>query len=401
MIALNRTNPIISYMDNQKYQVKLGNLQLEIFSRPGISNWELSSPLARLIVENIVFRPAEHVFLFGCLHGALPAYLALTVKAGQLSITDHNVSALELTRLTLSANNAPDVDILENIELPLEYEHRFNVVLIQIPKGRSLARRWLLQAYRSLTDEGSLYIVGSNRLGIQSVVKDTQELFGPGRILAYKKGSRLTHFIKHTGEHTLPAWAESPGLAPRTWVEFSISVSNHTFEIRSLPGVFSYDRLDEGTQMLLESIQIPAGAKVLDAGCGYGIIGLFAADQGAELVHMIDNNLLAVEASRETLSVNGIKNAQVIAGDLLNPYLPDHYDFVLSNPPFHTGQAVDYQVAHTLIENSYQALKLGGRLIIVANRFIRYNRLIREIFGNISILAESSKFHVLSGLKSG
>jgi 16S rRNA (guanine1207-N2)-methyltransferase len=401
MIALNKHTPTTSHLDKQKFQVKLGNLQFEIFSQTGMPNWKLSSPLARLVVENIVFRPADRVLLFGCLQGALPAYLALTVSTGQLSITDHNFSALELVRLTLSANSAPDADMLEQIELPLGYEGRFNVVLIQIPKGRSLTRRWLVQAYQALTDEGSLYIVGSNRLGIQSIVMDAQELFGLGRILSYKKGSRLAHFIKHAGEHPLPDWAKSPGVAPHTWVEFSIRLSNRTFKIRSLPGIFSYDRLDEGTEMLLGAVQIPSSAKVLDAGCGYGIIGLFAAVEGAGFVHLIDNNLLAVEASRETLSVNGINNAEVSAGDLLNPWFPDQYDLVLSNPPFHAGQAVDYQVAHALIENSYRSLNPGGRLIIVANRFIRYNRLIQEIYGNISILAESGKFHVLCGLKSG
>jgi 16S rRNA (guanine1207-N2)-methyltransferase len=53
-----------------------------------------------------------------------------------------------------------------------------------------------------------------------------------------------------------------------------------------------------------------------------------------------------------------------------------------------------------MIKQSFQALNPGGRMIIVANRFIRYDHLINEIFGNISILTESGKFHVLSGLKS-
>jgi 16S rRNA (guanine1207-N2)-methyltransferase len=152
--------------------------------------------------------------------------------------------------------------------------------------------------------------------------------------------------------------------------------------------------------MLLDATQIPTGEKVLDAGCGYGIIGLFAAVNGSGIVHLVDNNLLAIAASRETLSLNRINNAHVYMGDLINPVLPDKYDLILSNPPFHTGMAVDYQIAHALIEASHQALNPAGRLIIVANRFIRYDRLIRDIFGNISILAQSGKFHILSGLKS-
>jgi 16S rRNA (guanine1207-N2)-methyltransferase len=390
----------ISHEDIQKYQVKLGNLQLEVFSYPALPDWEFSSPSARLIVENVVLRPVSRVLLFGCQQGTLAAYLARSLPAGQLTITDHNFTALEVSRQTLSANNAPAANILTNIELPSEYPQKFDLVIIQIPKGRLLTRRWLVQAHQALTMGGSIYIVGSNRAGIQSMIKDTQELFGPGRILAYKKGSRLVHFIKRLRENPLPDWVNSPGIAPHTWVEFSIPYSDHTFAIRSLPGVFSYDRLDEGTEMLLGAVNIPGGAKVLDAGCGYGIIGLYAAVHGAVLVHMVDNNLLAVEATRETLTVNSIKNAEVTAGDLLNMPFPDKYDLVLSNPPFHAGHAVDFQVAHALIENSNQALNPGGRLVIVANRFIRYDRLIQEIYGNISIVAETGKFHVLSGLKS-
>jgi 16S rRNA G1207 methylase RsmC len=69
----------------------------------------------------------------------------------------------------------------------------------------------------------------------------------------------------------------APGIAPGTWVEFSINCSNHVFTIRCLPGVFSIDHLDEGTEMLLNTIEIVPGTRVLDVGCGYGIIGLCAS----------------------------------------------------------------------------------------------------------------------------
>jgi 16S rRNA (guanine1207-N2)-methyltransferase len=100
------------------------------------------------------------------------------------------------------------------------------------------------------------------------------------------------------------------------------------------------------------------------------------------------------------LTLNRITNAKVFAGDLLNPIGSNKYDLVLSNPPFHTDRAVDLQIAQALIDQSWQALNPGGQLIIVANRFIRYDHLIKAIFGNVSTLTESGKFHVLSGLKS-
>jgi 16S rRNA (guanine1207-N2)-methyltransferase len=76
------------------------------------------------------------------------------------------------------------------------------------------------------------------------------------------------------------------------------------------------------------------------------------------------------------------------------------YDLILSNPPFHAGYEVDYQIAQAMIIQAYDALYSGGKLIIVANRFIRYMNLIKDVFGNVSILNESEKYHVLSGLKS-
>ena len=247
---------------------------------------------------------------------------------------------------------------------------------------------------------GVVYTLPANNSGIQSAVKDAQGLFGPGRILAYKKGNRVAEFVKKLADTPQPGWALAPGIASCTWVEFTIPFSNHTFHIRSLPGIFSFDHLDEGTDMLLRTIDIPAGARVLDVGCGYGIIGLYAATQGAGSVHLTDNNLLAVAACTETIARNRITNAEVFTGDLLGSIGSYQYDLILSNPPFHAGHAVDYQIAHSMINQSFQALNPGGQMIIVANRFIRYDRLIKEIFGNISILAESGKFHVLSGLKS-
>jgi 16S rRNA (guanine1207-N2)-methyltransferase len=395
-----RQIPAFPRQEVPKYLVKLGDTQLEVLSIQGLPAWDDSSPSARLVVENVSFSLEDHVLLFGCHQGALAAYLAHALHPGQLSISDHNFTALEATKLMLIANAVPAADILSGIDLSSQHDQEFDVVIIQIPKGRLLTRRWLVQAFNALTQHGSLYVVGSNHSGIQSAIKDAQELMGEGRILAYKKGNRLAHFIKQYTDKTSPSWTISPGIALNSMVEFSITLSAHTYSIRSLPGVFSFDRLDEGTEMLLDAVCIPPGAKVLDAGCGYGIIGLFAAVKGAEVVHLIDNNLLAIAASRETLFINGVHNAEVIPGDLALSLPIDRYDLILSNPPFHTGHAVDYRIAHALIENSYQALDPGGRLVIVANRFIKYDRLIQEIYGNVSIMSESGKYHVLSGLKS-
>jgi 16S rRNA (guanine1207-N2)-methyltransferase len=393
-------NPTQPYEEVSQFSARLGEETMHIISKPGLPEWGKLRPSTELLAENSALNPGDFVLLYGCHQGALAVYLARNLSKDHLSITDINYTSLEVTQMNLAANKINSVNLLSGIELPQELYQKFNDTYIHIPKGRLLTRRWLLQAYTALVFGGSLYIGGSNNSGIQSVLKDTQELFGQGRILAYKKGNRVAKFIKKLAVEPIPHWAQVPGIVPYTWVEFSIPFSNYTFRIRSLPGVFSFDHLDAGTKTLLSVLNIPPAAKVLDVGCGYGILGMYAAASGAGLVHFIDNNLHALAACRETITLNGITNAEVFAGDLLEPIGTHKYDLILTNPPFHAGHAVDYRIAQAMIEQSYHALNPGSQMIIVANRFIRYDRLIKEIFGNVSTLVESGKFHVLSGLKS-
>ena len=151
--------------------------------------------------------------------------------------------------------------------------------------------------------------------------------------------------------------------------------------------------------MLLECMEIPTGSDVLDIGCGCGIIGIHAASLGAGYVHLADNHLLSIVSTLENLRLNHISDASVYASDLYANLPDSKYDMIFSNPPFHSGKAVDYQVAQALIAHGNLMLNRGGSLIIVANRFIRYEHMMRQIFGNVKVLQEDTKYHVLCSEK--
>jgi 16S rRNA (guanine1207-N2)-methyltransferase len=393
-------NPTAPYNQLQRFKVILGQEQLDMVTKPGLSAWKVVFPSLQLFISTASFSPGDRVLLLGCHLGVLAAFLARVHPGLSLFLTDHSYNSLEMARLTLAANYINGVTILNTTELSEDLFEAFNLVYLQLPKGRSLARRWMVQAYHTLKVDGSLYLGGANDAGIQSSIKDARSLFTRGEVLAYKKGSRVARFLKSPGDALAPDWYNAPGISPGSWVEFTIELNHRTFRIRSLPGVFSYNRLDEATRMLLQSVAILPDAKVLDVGCGYGVLGLYAAAQGASLVHLVDDNFLAVASSQATLKLNRVANAQVYTGDLLTPLGNNQYDLILSNPPFHAGHSVNYQITQALIEQSYQALNPGGRLVIVVSSFLRYDHLIQSIFNNVTVLAESGKFRLLSGLKS-
>ncbi len=111
---------------------------------------------------------------------------------------------------------------------------------------------------------------------------------------------------------------------------------------------------------------------MLDMGCGYGIVGLIAATRGASQVTLSDDNLLAVRCARASAAANAITNVEIVAGDLLDAVKDQRFDLIVSNPPFHQQFDVNTNVAHRLIREAKSALKPGGRLVIVANAFLKY-----------------------------
>ena len=85
--------------------------------------------------------------------------------------------------------------------------------------------------------------------------------------------------------------------------------------------------------------------------------------------------------------------------DVLSAVAGERYTLIATNPPFHTGRSVDFQVAQAFIQQSWNALEVGGRLLLVANRFIRYERLIEDKFRRVGQLAETDRYHVIEAWK--
>ena len=144
---------------------------------------------------------------------------------------------------------------------------------------------------------------------------------------------------------------------------------------------FSPDEIDRGTLAMLSAVEASPEDKILDLGCGYGIVGIYLAKlSGAEVV-MSDVSEDAVRLSEENLKLNGVTSARVVLSDGLSAVEDKDFSLILSNPPYHT----DFKVAKGFIENGFRKLRVGGRMIMVTKRLDWYKNKLISVFGGVRI----------------
>ncbi len=377
-----------------EFNATLRGAGLRVFTKAGFANWDEISPATNLLAETIMLPPDTRVLHLGCGHGALGVALARAVPQGAVLLVDASHTAIALATQTLAANGIANARVSGDPLAELPEAASFDVVVMEAPAGRKFARRWLALAGHALKPGGQLYVAGPKADGIESIIADAKALCGQSTILAYRDHNRVAVATLVEG-YTPPEWAREPGIAPGTWAEASVNLAGTRTRIASLAGIFSYDRLDAGTAFLLDNAQFRPGERVLDAGCGWGALGIAAARAGAAQVDLIDNSLLAVAAAGRNIADLGLDNARVLPSDALTAVAGERYDLIVTNPPFHTGKAVDYDAAGAFIAGARELLAPRGRLVLVANAFIRYERAMQETFGSVETIAENDRYHVL------
>ncbi len=163
-------------------------------------------------------------------------------------------------------------------------------------------------------------------------------------------------------------------------------------------GVFARGKLDRGTRLLIEAVDIPEGSVVLDLGCGYGPIGIAAAVLCPTCrVYMIDVNERACGLTRRNATLNGAANVEVRCGAGFQPVKGMKFDLVLSNPPIRAGKRVLFGI----IEEAAQHLKPGGRLVLVAQTKQGAKSLLRklaEVFPTAREVEKGGGYRVMEGV---
>lgn len=148
-------------------------------------------------------------------------------------------------------------------------------------------------------------------------------------------------------------------------IRFQETLRGRTLTFQSDAGVFSKHGVDFGSKVLIEAMDIPEGARVLDVGCGYGPIGLTAAQLSKSgTVTMVDVNERALELARENAALNDIRNVRILKSDALEQVLGESFDRILTNPPIRAGK----ETVHRIFEQAWGCLAPGGELWVVIQK---------------------------------
>ena len=172
------------------------------------------------------------------------------------------------------------------------------------------------------------------------------------------------------------------------------------FEFLTSSGIFSKNRIDLGTRLLIECMSLPAAGYILDIGCGYGPVGIAAATFRPDLhVVMTDVNHRAVWLAEQNIERNHVDNIEVRRGNLYEPVEDLVFNCVLSNPPISAGM----ETVKAIINEASKHISKKGVLQMVARSKVvgkRFRGFFEESFGNIDVLARESGYRVLVSQKN-
>ncbi|MEM6342641.1 MAG: methyltransferase [Bacteroidota bacterium] len=305
-------------------------------------------------------------------------FLACTLaERSPLSIVTFKSQAKAITQNLQTNNLSYDAEAMLG---PLaKVEQKVDIGIMKVPKALDLFRLYLHQLSSLLSEDGQVICAFMTRHFSPQLLKLAERYFTNVRqSRAYKK-SRL---LLLSGKKTLP---DTPVLQ-------QIAFAGHE-ALQTYPGVFAGKSVDMATRFLLENLILrEEDKKILDLGCGYGVIAkaIYKINPLREL-HLMDDNALAIASAKLNL---GGSNIHFHYEDSLTAVEDPKFDFVVSNPPFHFEHENNIEIPLKLFAEVKESLNPEGHFQLVANHHLNYKTHLGKMFRRVKTVAENKKFVV-------
>ncbi|MDX1535838.1 MAG: methyltransferase [Candidatus Spechtbacterales bacterium] len=179
---------------------------------------------------------------------------------------------------------------------------------------------------------------------------------------------------------------------------FDANIRGHDFKFHSTWGLFSQEKIDAGSELLLEYVKVKPDSRSIDLGCGYGALGIPIAKMSPKgKVHMVDKDFVAVEYANKNAEVNNIPNAKAYLSNMFSEVPEDaKFDLIVSNIP----AKVSREMLWIMLADSRKYLVEGGSIYVVTiaglKQFIKRN--FKETFGNYKRVKQG-KSHIVASAK--
>jgi 16S rRNA (guanine1207-N2)-methyltransferase len=260
----------------------------------------------------------------------------------------------------------------------------FDMALILMTRHRGQNENFVTEALSRLKPGGRVVIAGSKEDGVQSLRKRLQAL-----------EVKIEHLAKY---HAQAFWFTRPDNAEALAASLRVKPSFIADKFVTAPGMFSHAEVDAGSQYLARYLPKDYKKHAADFGAGWGYLTVALAElsPGIEGIDLYEADHAALQAARKNVGHLCPKlETRYHWLDLAREDVKARYDLIVMNPPFHEGHAAEPGLGQAMIKTASQALRAGGELLMVANRGLPYEPVLKEHFRTSGETARNARYKVL------
>ena len=271
----------------------------------------------------------------------------------------------------------------------LAQESNFSGGLLLLGKHRGRNEAWFAELLARVEPGGWIVVSGDKKLGVDSFRKWV------GNIA--EVSDRLSK------NHAVAFWLQRPADLDDDFINALKPVATDIDDVfRTEPGMFSHGAIDKGSALLVPHMEKIVFGNVADLGAGWGYLAAQSLKHADRIKHidLFEADYEALEAARGNLERLGSPLRMTFNWfDVTSEKMTGIYDTVIMNPPFHEGRATEVSLGQTFIAAAASRLKIGGRLLMVANRQLPYEATLKSLFKNVNVLEDAKCFKIFDAKK--